>query len=108
MTTFGWFHWLLTGLFVGLAVLLFVRMLPGASGPAVVCTVCHHHGPARLRTRGSFLLELLLWLVLLVPGLAYSLWRLSTRQRVCAACGSAQVVPPDTPVGRKLRGVAGA
>ena len=31
----------------------------------------------------------------------YSLWRLTTRRDVCAACGSATLVPPDTPVGRR-------
>lgn len=56
--------------------------------------------PARgtsLQPRAMRLLEVVLWLCLLLPGVIYSLWRLSARRRVCAACG-AHVVPSDTPV----------
>lgn len=68
----------------------------------LVCTACGTKGVPRRTTPGSFLIELFLWCCFLVPGLIYSLWRLSSRKAVCSACGGAQLVPPDSPVGRRL------
>lgn len=58
-------------------------------------------------TPGSFAVELLLWLCLLVPGLVYSLWRLSARRDVCAKCGAGQLLPLDTPKGAQIAAHAG-
>lgn len=71
-------------------------------GPVMVCASCGHHGHAGYVTKGSMAIEIVLWLLFIVPGLIYSLWRLSTRRPVCAKCGAEQLVPPDTPVGRRL------
>jgi uncharacterized membrane protein YqaE (UPF0057 family) len=71
-------------------------------GKAMVCATCGHHGPTVPHTRGSIWIELVLWLCLLVPGLVYSIWRLSTRAPACASCGARQLVPADSPVGRRL------
>ncbi len=67
-----------------------------------VCTVCEHHGPAKMHTKGSTAIELILWLLFIVPGLIYSLWRLSTRRPVCAQCGSEQIVPATSPAGQRV------
>lgn len=48
-------------------------------------------------TRGSFWVEVMLWLFFLVPGLIYSVWRLSTRYDGCPACGYRDIIPPDSP-----------
>jgi formate dehydrogenase maturation protein FdhE len=101
-----------------------------------VCAACGTMGPTRMHTGGSAVLAVLLWLgafglvgyraataftlpplasalysvhwwVLLVP-LAYGAYRASTRKRVCPACGSSQLVPPDSPVGRRVRESGGA
>jgi hypothetical protein len=37
-----------------------------------------------------------------IPGLLYSLWRLSSRERVCSACGHASLIPVSSPRGRAL------
>lgn len=68
----------------------------------MICTRCGHAGTPALATPGSILVELVLWLCLIVPGLIYSLWRLSRRHEVCKACGATQLVPLDSPVGREL------
>lgn len=65
--------------------------------PPFYCAACGTFGRGRTHTPGHFLIEVVLWLCLLLPGVIYSLWRLSARRRVCAACG-AHVVPSDTPV----------
>ena len=77
-------------------------MLRPRKGPVRVCTVCHHKGPARSHTKGSTGIELVLWLMLIIPGLIYNLWRLSTRRMVCAECGAEQLVPPGSPVGQRI------
>lgn len=72
----------------------------------MVCAQCGHHGPTRRETPGSILVELVLWLCFLIPGLIYSLWRVSARRSVCAVCGAATLVPENSPVGRRLRAQA--
>lgn len=68
----------------------------------MVCTRCLHEGEPGVVTPGSFALELVLWLCLLVPGLIYSVWRVSARRDCCALCGSTDLVPADSPRGRML------
>lgn len=51
-------------------------------------------------TRGSFLLELVLWLCFLVPGFIYSIWRLTSRYEGCPVCEQAGMVPLDSPRAR--------
>lgn len=67
-----------------------------------LCTRCGSIGRTRTETPGSILIEIVAWLAFLLPGLIYSLWRLSARREVCAACGAAETVPVDTPRGRAM------
>lgn len=68
----------------------------------MICTNCGATGKPKRFTRGSFLIELFLWLCLIVPGFIYSMWRLTTRRDVCPKCGSHNLAPLDSPIGRKL------
>lgn len=47
-------------------------------------------------------MEVLLWLLFLLPGLVYSLWRLMARRDVCGLCGAAELLPVESPRGREL------
>jgi hypothetical protein len=67
----------------------------------MVCAQCGCTG-AESHTKGSFLIELVLWLFMCVPGLIYSIWRLTTRGQVCSACKSDRLVPANSPVGQGL------
>jgi ribosomal protein S27AE len=67
-----------------------------------VCTTCGYVGKRKKVAKGSFLLELFLWLFFILPGVIYSVYRLSTKQKVCPKCGNATMIPTDTPAGRKL------
>ena len=69
---------------------------------AMICANCGTVGSPKTVTKGSFALELLMWLLFLLPGLIYSAWRLSSRAKVCAACFKDELVPADSPRGRKL------
>ena len=53
-------------------------------------------------TPGHFAVEVVLWLCFLVPGLIYSIWRLSARKDACPACHSVHLVPVDSPAGAQL------
>jgi hypothetical protein len=68
---------------------------------ALFCTACHTVDRPKLHTKGSLLIELVLWLCLLLPGLLYSLWRHGTRAKVCRRCKSPDLIPPDSPRARQ-------
>lgn len=68
----------------------------------VICADCGSQDYAKKTTRGSFALELLLWLLGILPGLIYSIWRLSTRYTACAGCSSTRLLPVNSPAGREL------
>ena len=67
-----------------------------------VCTACGCVGKPRKITKGSCLIELILWLSFILPGLIYSIWRLTTRQGVCPKCWNPSMIPTDTPKGQEL------
>lgn len=67
-----------------------------------ICSNCGNQGPGTAHTRGSIFIEIILWLCFLIPGFIYSIWRLTTRTSVCKVCKSHDLVPLDTPRGRKL------
>lgn len=62
------------------------------------CKDCGTIAAPATDTPGSILIELVLWLCFIIPGLIYSLWRHSRRHDVCAKCGSAHLIPPDSPL----------
>lgn len=74
------------------------------TNPVLVCTRCHEIGEARMELAGNGLVELALWLLLLVPGIIYSIWRRSSRHPVCQSCGSTELVPIDSARGRSISG----
>jgi len=76
---------------------------PMRSYPAgmMVCAQCGCTG-TESHTKGSFLIELVLWFFMCVPGLIYSIWRLTTRGQVCSACKSDRLVPANSPTGQNL------
>lgn len=66
-----------------------------------ICTTCGAQGIPKTRVKGSIGIEIVLWLCFLVPGLIYSIWRLTTKEKVCSTCGANTLVPIDSPVGRR-------
>lgn len=67
-----------------------------------VCTACGYIGTRKTVTKGSIFIELLLWLMLILPGLIYSIWRLTSRYTACPKCLNPTMIPTDSPVGQKL------
>lgn len=56
------------------------------------CPNCSYEGKAKRMVKGSMGLEIVLWLLLIIPGLIYSLWRSFSRYNACPKCGYQFVV----------------
>lgn len=88
-------------IFVVVAIFVVVKMSknsPSAQAKSARhCMTCGGEGQPRSAVKGSILIEIVLWLCFIVPGLIYSLWRMNSRAGVCAACGSTTLVPVDSP-----------
>lgn len=76
--------------------------LTGRGRVAMVCPACGTQGTPATLTKGSMLVELLAWLLFIIPGLFYSLWRVSSRVQVCPACRLPGMIPASSPNGRKI------
>lgn len=74
---------------------------PARSGP-FVCANCGTQGWAKRYTKGSFGIEVVLWLLLLIPGIIYSVWRLTSKYDGCPQCGAANMIRAESPRGRQL------
>jgi hypothetical protein len=68
----------------------------------VICSNCGSTAKPKTKTKGSIIIEFILWCMMLLPGLIYSIWRLTTRAEVCRVCESTGLVPLNSPVGREL------
>ncbi len=68
-----------------------------------ICPNCGYVGKAKKVTKGSILIEIVLWICFLVPGLIYSIWRLTSKHLACPKCGAQNLVPIDSPRGKKLQ-----
>lgn len=67
-----------------------------------VCASCHEKGVPVKHTKGSIWLEILLWVLFFPVGFVYSVWRMTTKRKVCAVCGSGELVPLESARGREI------
>ena len=67
-----------------------------------VCTHCGTIAEPKTYIKGNIIVELFLWLLFLLPGLIYSIWRLSSRYKGCPKCGAPNMIPQDSPMAKKL------
>ena len=68
----------------------------------VVCLNCHRVGRPGQEVKGSFAVELALWLLFCAPGLIYTIWRLTGKKPCCRHCRSVNVIPSDSPRGLEM------
>lgn len=71
-------------------------------GSDSICTTCGYRGMPKKFYKGSFLMEIALWLLFLIPGFIYSLWRQVSKFEACPACKKPTMIPVNTPIGKKL------
>jgi len=64
--------------------------------PKMFCCGCYEVVQPKLVSPGSFAVELVLWLLLIVPGLIYSVYRATAKQDTCPNCGSHDFTKPDS------------
>lgn len=88
---------LLFGIILG-GVFLYYR----SSRSVRVCKDCGFTGKVIKTAKGSLLIEMVLWLCFLVPGVIYTLWRFSNRVYHCPSCHGQSLIPINSPVGIKL------
>ena len=76
------------------------KLVQGFRGTEERRRYCPHCGtvdvPVR-ESRGSFGLEVVLWLCFLVPGIIYSVWRMNSDYDACRKCGQGGLLPLDSP-----------
>lgn len=65
------------------------------------CTTCGAVGKPKSHTPGSALIELILWLCFILPGLIYSMWRVANKKKICATCRAATVIPTGSPIAQQ-------
>src|SRR5574344_2760961 len=68
----------------------------------LVCTQCGHVGDSKSKIKGSGLIELVLWLFMILPGVIYSIWRRSSPDNICSVCGNKSLIPIDSPRAKKI------
>jgi len=67
-----------------------------------ICRTCGSIGKPKRVNKGYFWAEIFLWLCFLIPGFLYTLWRTFNKFNMCRSCKGLEVIPTDTPMGRKL------
>jgi predicted RNA-binding Zn-ribbon protein involved in translation (DUF1610 family) len=67
-----------------------------------ICRKCGQIGPHELNKKGKLSTEIILWLLFILPGLIYSIWRRTGRYFACRACGTHHIVPLDSELGREV------
>ena len=80
-----------------------------------LCARCGSETRPKRHIGGSFLIELFVWglgvvgllffpfgMIILCCAFLYSLWRLSATKFVCRACGSAELLPLNSPAALRL------
>ncbi len=67
-----------------------------------LCTTCLTVGRPATITKGSIWIEILLWILFFPAGIAYTIWRLVTRHKACAACGAQELLPALSPKAKAL------
>ena len=100
MGSFSITQWIIVGLIVFFIYKVFASSSGG--GGEKICKACGHVGAGKSTVRGSLGIEIVLWLMLIVPGLIYSVWRHASRYTACPACGSAELIPLNSPIGARL------
>ena len=68
----------------------------------LLCTNCMYQGSPKTIVKGSFLIEVVLWFFLIIPGLIYTIWRSGAREKVCPQCGALNMIPLDSPRAQQL------
>lgn len=79
---------------------------PSTPLPKWACLRCGTVDDLAHYEKGGSGTELLLWLLGILPGLIYHLWRNSNSYYACSSCGSRELVPEDSPRAKQMTAAA--
>ena len=65
---------------------------------SLYCTACGTVAIPKRYTKGSFGMEILLWLLMVLPGVLYTLWRITSKYAGCPQCQAPGMIPLTSPV----------
>lgn len=106
MGSFSVFHFIIMTI---LAFLLYVALrsfLPNTgkitANGQMICQNCGTRGEPKTVVKGSLAIEIILWLCFIIPGLIYSVWRMTSTQPVCPSCKQPTMIGVGTPIGKNL------
>jgi hypothetical protein len=70
----------------------------------MICAKCGMQTKPKLYTRGSILIEIILWMCFFVPvpGLIYSIWRRMFSYKGCPKCNETNMIPLDSPIAQQM------
>lgn len=61
------------------------------------CPHCGSLTPGKMKAPGSIGVELILWLIFLLPGIIYSVWRICSKKQVCTECAEPGLIAATSP-----------
>lgn len=68
----------------------------------MVCTQCGHKGIPKKFTKGNIATEVVLWILFIVPGIFYSVWRLASKYKGCPECKAPNMIPASSLMAKKI------
>ncbi|MFC1612728.1 hypothetical protein ACFL23_00135 [Patescibacteria group bacterium] len=71
---------------------IFINLINKKDMQIIKCPNCKYEGNGKKITKGSFLMELFLWILFFPVGIIYSLWRVNSRHIGCPKCGYNYVI----------------
>lgn len=105
MGSFSVFHWIIFIFLLFVAYIVFINN-PGkgtiSAIGGMICPNCGTRGEPKTITKGNLAIELILWLCFLIPGLIYSIWRMTSKVQGCPSCGQPDMINVTTPNGKLL------
>ncbi len=67
-----------------------------------LCTNCGYQGQSIMITKGSFLVEIVLWLLFILPGFIYTMWRFLGKYEGCPECLKDTLIPINSPKAQRI------
>lgn len=68
----------------------------------MICAQCGFVGQKERFSRGNWVLEIFLWLMLFVPGTLYTTWRALNEYHACPICKNEDMTPLNSALGQKI------
>ncbi len=80
--------------------LLVAWLMKAVEPRQMYCKNCGTTAVPKRIMKGSVLIELFLWLLFLLPGLIYSIWRHTSVYQGCPSCIAGSMIPLNSPLAR--------